>query len=56
MHDNFQVFLTNARSLGPKINNTVEAHDIILAVITEFSLQDGVVLERDVTDLSMVLK
>ena len=53
-HDNFRLFLTNARSLGPKIQslqNNFEMHDIDVAFVTESWLKDGKTLENDVIDL-----
>ena len=52
--DKFNVLLTNARSLSPKIlslQTFFEEHEVDFALITESWLKDGSVLDRDVVDL-----
>ena len=52
--DNFNLLLTNARSLAPKIdslhNHFVELN-VDIALVTESWLADGEVLDRDIVDL-----
>ena len=50
----FNVLLTNARSLSPKISSLhtcFAEHKIDVAMITESWLRDGTVLDRDIIDL-----
>ena len=52
--DKFNILLTNARSLAPKIaslHEFFEAHDIDFACVTESWLKDGNLLARDIIDL-----
>ena len=50
----FNIMLTNARSLAPKIlsiHTMFREHELDVAMVTESWLKDGKTLDRDVTDL-----